>query len=147
MFRATLDTASFSPVSCTRLSRSLDGISIPVPLPVILPYAVRTPRCTHHGLGSSAFARRYLRNRSYFLFLRLLRCFSSAGSPLSIDRYCRSGFPHSDIHGYIDYLRLPVAFRSLSRPSSAPDAKAFSLCSFSLELLSNDLRSFGRAHV
>ena len=56
---------------------------------------------------------------------------------------CRR-FPHSDIHGYIDYLRLPVAFRSLSRPSSAPDAKAFPLCSFSLELLSNDLsfRSF-----
>ena len=32
------------------------------------------------------------------------------------------------------YLQLPVAFRSLSRPSSAPDAKAFTLCSFSLEL-------------
>ena len=28
------------------------------------------------------------------------------------------------------YLRLPVAFRSLSRPSSAPSAKAFTLCSF-----------------
>ena len=33
------------------------------------------------------------------------------------------------------YLLLPVAFRSLSRPSSAPDAKAFSLCPSSLELL------------
>ena len=33
------------------------------------------------------------------------------------------------------YLQLPVAFRSLSRPSSAPDAKAFTLCSYSLELL------------
>ena len=32
------------------------------------------------GLGSSAFARRYLRNRCFFLFLRLLRCFSSPGS-------------------------------------------------------------------
>ena len=32
------------------------------------------------------------------------------------------------------YLQLPVAFRSLSRPSSAPSAKAFSLRSFSLEL-------------
>ena len=32
------------------------------------------------------------------------------------------------------YLQLPAAYRSLSRPSSAPDAKAFSLCSFSLEL-------------
>ena len=44
------------------------------------------------------------------------------------------GFPHSEIHGYIAYLQLPVAYRSLSRPSSAPDAKAFTLRSFSLEL-------------
>ena len=28
------------------------------------------------------------------------------------------------------YLRFPVAHRSLSRPSSAPNAKAFTLCSF-----------------
>ena len=28
------------------------------------------------------------------------------------------------------YLRFPVAYRSLSRPSSAPNAKAFTLCSF-----------------
>ena len=35
------------------------------------------------------------------------------------------------------YLQLPVAYRSLSRPSSAPDAKAFTLCSCSLELLAN----------
>ena len=32
------------------------------------------------------------------------------------------------------YLQLPAAYRSLSRPSSAPDAKAFTLRSFSLEL-------------
>ena len=32
------------------------------------------------------------------------------------------------------YLQLPEAYRSLSRPSSAPDAKAFTLRSFSLEL-------------
>ena len=32
------------------------------------------------GLGSCAFARHYLRNRCYFLFLRVLRCFSSPGS-------------------------------------------------------------------
>ena len=37
------------------------------------------------------------------------------------------------------YLQLPAAYRSLSRPSSAPDAKAFTLCSCSLELL---VRSF-----
>ena len=39
-----------------------------------------TPRCTHHGLGSFHFARRYFGNRCFFLFLRLLRCFSSPGS-------------------------------------------------------------------
>ena len=32
------------------------------------------------------------------------------------------------------YLQLPAAYRSLSRPSSALDAKAFTLCSSSLEL-------------
>ena len=31
------------------------------------------------GLGYSAFARRYLRNHIRFLFLRLLRCFTSPG--------------------------------------------------------------------
>ena len=33
------------------------------------------------GLGCSPFARHYLGNHYYFLFLRLLRCFSSPGSP------------------------------------------------------------------
>ena len=33
------------------------------------------------------------------------------------------------------YLLLPEAYRSLSRPSSAPDAKAFPLRSFQLDLL------------
>ena len=49
--------------------------------------------------------------------------------------YCSAGFPHSEIHGYNGYLLLPVAYRSLSRPSSAPDAKAFPLRSFQLDLL------------
>ena len=41
---------------------------------------------------------------------------------------CRvSPFGHPRIKGY---LLLPVAFRSLSRPSSAPDAKAFPLRSY-----------------
>ena len=36
-------------------------------------------------------------------------------------------FPHSEICGYNAHLQLPAAYRSLSRPSSAPDAKAFPL--------------------
>ena len=53
------------------------------------------------GLGSCAFARHYLRNRFYFLFLWVLRCFSSPGSLLAWpgDRIAPAGFPHSDIRG------------------------------------------------
>ena len=40
------------------------------------PGSITTP-----GLASSAFARHYLRNLCWFLFLALLRCFSSGGSP------------------------------------------------------------------
>ena len=40
-----------------------------------------------------------------------------------------AGLPHSDICASCGYVHLNAAFRSLSRPSSAPDAKAFSLCS------------------
>ena len=43
------------------------------------------------------------------------------------------GLPHSDICGFNAYLPLPAAFRSLSRPSSAPSAKAFPLRSSSLD--------------
>ena len=36
-------------------------------------------------------------------------------------------------------MQLPAAYRSLSRPSSAPDAKAFTLRSYSLELPSPNI--------
>ena len=79
--------------------------------------AVRTPRCTHHGLGSSAFARRYSRNRCFFLFLRVLRCFSSPGCLLhgyvfTVRRpgITLSGFPHSDICGLTDICSSPQLF-------------------------------------
>ena len=43
------------------------------------------PVCSSNSLaitnGSSAFARRYLQNLGWFLFLGVLRCFSSPGSP------------------------------------------------------------------
>ena len=45
------------------------------------------------GLGSSPFAHHYLGNHCYFLFLRLLRCFSSAGSPPIRDSPCGLGCP------------------------------------------------------
>ena len=78
---------------------------------------------------------------SFFLFLRLLRCFSSPGSPPYVmcwrtdDRglLCRvSPFRHLRIKGY---LHLPAAFRSLLRLSSALSAKASTLRSCSLTIL------------
>ena len=36
--------------------------------------------CKHMGLDCSVFARRYLRNTYLFLFLHLLRCFTSVGT-------------------------------------------------------------------
>ena len=53
-------------------------------LPFINPH-VEAPQPRNHlsnfGLGCSAFARHYLRNHYCFLFLRVLRCFSSPRSP------------------------------------------------------------------
>ena len=97
---------------------------------------------SNQGLASSAFARHYSRNLVWFLFLRVLRCFSSPGSPPYTMNSCTvswffimrvSPFGNLRIEAY---LQLPAAYRSLSRPSSAPDAKAFTLCSCSLELSS-----------
>ena len=99
-------------------------------------FTVHNPKCISTlGLASSAFARHYSRNLVWFLFLSLLRCFSSGGS-LYIPMYsvCSHYASHSGVSpfGYLRieaYLQLPAAFRSLSRPSSASDAKAFTLCS------------------
>ena len=40
-----------------------------------------------------------------------------------------AGFPHSEILGSKSVYRLPEAYRRLLRPSSAPDAKASTVCS------------------
>ena len=80
MSRSTLDPAALPRISCTGLSPSLAGFPKTILLLLEVTCAVRTPACTHTGLGSSGFARRYSRNRCFFLFLRLLRCFSSPGS-------------------------------------------------------------------
>jgi hypothetical protein len=85
------------------LCRSITVLLSQVPLPLICNGCNLSHKS---GLGSSAFARHYLRNHSCFLFLRVLRCFSSPGylrhAYVFSMRYwpmTTSGFPHSDIHG------------------------------------------------
>ena len=83
-----------------------------------------TPSCMHDGLGSLPFARRYLGDRCFFLFLCLLRCFSSAGSPpkpmySTQDNPKGLGFP----------IRISPDQRSLSTPRSfSQTATSFIAC-------------------
>ena len=93
------------------------------------------PACLNtQGLGSSPVARHYWGNHYCFLFLRVLRCFSSPGLPPhnadagpSVRRVVPFGYPR--VKGY---LRLTAAFRSLSRPSSPVRAKASTIRPYSL---------------
>ena len=87
------------------------------------------------GLASSRFARRYFGNLFWFLFLRLLRCFSSAGLPTydyfihhRLTEYCSAVFPHSDIRGSMLICSSPQLFaayhvlRRLLMPRHSPCA-------------------------
>ena len=143
MSRRTPDPAVPLPASDTGLSPSPAGFPKAVLLSPPVICAVRTPRRTRRGLGSSGFARRYSRNRCFFLFLRLLRCFSSPGSPPHVMDWRAdarvfpvrvSPFRNLRISGHV---LLPAAYRSLSRLSSAPGAKASTLCPFCLAIWSH----------
>ncbi len=82
-----------------------------------------------NGLGCSPFARRYSGNRCLFLFLRVLRCFTSPGvaslgysgfnpSPSDDLPYQQAGFPHSGILGSQPICgspRLIAAYHALHR--------------------------------
>ena len=94
-------------------------------IPII--YAARNPKIENYfGLAFFPFARRYLGNHFCFLFLSLLRCFSSRRSPhTAMDSlYDDWGLPSRvSPFGYpriYSCMHFPVAFRSFLRPSSAP---------------------------
>ena len=138
MFRGTPDPACCFSISPTGLSPPMAGFPKTVRLSISNTLRSPLPRRQVFGLGSFPFARRYLGNRFFFLFLALLRCFSSGGSPpqtmdSSVDAWRLSmrvsPFGNLRITGYV---RLPAAYRSLSRPSSALSAKASTLRSFCL---------------
>ena len=87
---------------------------------LLQPRLVRKPT----GLGSAPFDRLYSGYRCFFLFLRVLRCFSSPRSP-HVLHGDRSSTCRVAPFGYLRInvcLQLPVAFRSLPRPSSPPDS-------------------------
>ena len=81
--RATQDTSQSIFLLLTGLSPSLVLLSNSLQFQKISFSPVLQPRSCRNktGLGCSLFARRYLGNHYCFLFLRVLRCFSSPGLP------------------------------------------------------------------
>ena len=125
LLRIPLGTAY---VSCTGLSPAMVQLSRRVPLCIPIPRCGPTtpapPKRSRFGL--SPF-------RSPLLGGSLLVFFSSryldvsvpwVSLPCGIIGLQPIGLPHSEIHGSQDIMLLPVAYRSLSRPSSPLRAKA-----------------------
>ena len=90
------------------------GLSSPVRLSICMRDECPQPRRQVFGLASSPFARRYLGNRCFFLFLRVLRCFSSPGCLLMTYGFSHGyagitlrEFPHSEICGLTDICSSP----------------------------------------
>ena len=131
-------------LSCTGLSPSAAGFPNTIPLKsnfVTRPYICRRktmiPRHPMHNDCSLTcirfrlhpFRSPLLRASLRFLFLRLLRCFTSPGCrrhgrPLDCSSEVSPfGYPRID-----GCLLLPVAFRSSLRPSSASGAEASPAC-------------------
>ena len=115
-------------ISCTGLSPAMVQLSRRVPL------CIPSPRCgpttpappERHWFGLSPV-------RSPLLGGSLLVFFSSRYLDVSVPWVCSlcrvpglqpGGLPHSEIHGSQGIMPLPVAYRSLSRPSSPLRAKA-----------------------
>ena len=93
------------------------------------------------GLGCCAFARHYLRNHCYFLFLRVLRCFSSPGSPtasMRCDGITSIGFPHSDIRGSRGICPSPRLFAACHVLLRLREPQASPMRPFSLSLVSSN---------
>ena len=122
-------------ISHTGLSPSTANLSRSFCCPSVYHIAVPQPlnNLRRQGLGCSPFARRYLGNKCLFLFLGLLRCFSSpgfaSGAYVFSARYpdiTLDGLPHSEILGLKHVCgspRLIAAYHVLHRlsmPSHPP---------------------------
>ena len=130
----------------TRLSDSLRRRQPSLKGPTT-PNAQRLPAITRARFGLIRFRSPLL---TEYLFLPVLRCFTSRRSlhtpyifRCGSHDMTRAGFPHSDILGSRFVCQLPEAYRRLLRPSSAPGAKASTLCTYKLD----HKRSFKDARV
>ena len=107
----TLRRISLPVPGCHRLRRSFpeaSGSDLRLLRVILQPRLVRE----RDGLGSSLFDRHYWGNRLFFLLLRVLRCFSSPGSPrvAAVHGLQPCGLPHSDMTGSRPVCGSPVLF-------------------------------------
>ena len=88
------------------------------------------------GLGSSPFARRYWGNRCYFLFLQVLRCFSSLRSPQSFRLMKGSLPPGCPIRTSADHgaFATPRSFSQLVTSFFASESQGIPHAPFSVPL-------------
>ena len=96
----TQDTRLLKSIACKWLSHAMARLPRRFQSRIFRIMQVLQPRMglDPYGLGFSAFARHYLRNHFCFLFLRVLRCFSSPGW-LVVPCLQHGGLSHSDIRG------------------------------------------------
>ena len=75
------------------------------------------PHIAIWSLGFSDFARHYFRNRFFFLFLRVMRCFSSPGSPR---------IPMDSVYDTITLLMVSSLIRTSAGQRSFATLRSFS---------------------
>ena len=120
----------------TRLSDWLGNCQISLEGPTT-PHTQRLTALTRVRFGLIRFRSPLL---TEYLFLSVLRCFTSRRSlhtpyifRCGYLHMTAGGFPHSEILGSQLVCQLPEAYRRLRRPSSAPGAKASTLCPYKLQ--------------
>ena len=104
------------------------------------PTQQRLPPITSRGFGLFPFRSPLLRESRFLSFPPVTKMFQFTGLPSApyVFRYgyrriTSGGFPHSEIPGSMTGQRLPRAYRSRPRPSSALGAKASTVCPCSLD--------------
>src|SRR5579884_2228627 len=115
-----------------------------------------TPPCKHDGLGCSAFARRYWRNHYCFLFLWVLRWFTSPRCPRSAYEFSGGSFginqrefPHSEIPGSKLVCSSPgliAAYRVLRR-LLVPRHSPYTLSSLTIRNSELTRQALGAPHL
>ena len=121
----TLYGLSFPAAHSARYLESLCQSTTPDYIAIVLVWALPLSLATTYGISVVFFSCGYL--DVSVPHVSLVYTMYSCIQYLSIYLRWVSPFGYLRVDGY---LRLTVAFRSLSRPSSASGAKAFTLCSY-----------------